>query len=87
MTDTVVWLIDWFRNRAGEGARLDSPAVNYFEAGLIDSFGVMELVAAVEERFAVRFTADHFQDRRFVTVAGLAELIDDLRSHSGGAHV
>jgi D-alanine--poly(phosphoribitol) ligase subunit 2 len=87
MTQTQTWLLGWFRDHKGVAApqEADPLGVNYFQAGLVDSFGVMELVGDVEQRFGIRFTADHFQDRRFVTVGGLAEMIDELRS-PGGKH-
>ena len=50
---------------------------NYFDAGAIDSFGVIELIEAVEDRFKIAFRQHDFQDRRFATVAGLAEIVHE----------
>lgn len=73
MTDHTTWLFDWFRARA---PRVTLAAEdNYFSAGAIDSFGVIELIEDMEQAFAVRFTQDDFQDRRFSSVAGLAALL------------
>ncbi len=80
--DTLAWLQDWFQEKSHRGsddiaALLDS---DYIQSELIDSFSIIELIAAVEAQFAIRFTPEHFQDRRFTTIAGLAALIDELVS-------
>lgn len=70
------WLCAWFASRGkfkGDAAAfLD---INYFEAGLLSSLGVIEFISDIEDRFGVHFSEQDFQDPRFVTVAGVAELI------------
>jgi len=73
------WLRGWFGRRTPD-MELDRDD-NYFEVGAIDSFSVIELIENVENRFSIRFTEQDFQDRRFVTLGGLAALI---RDKSGG---
>lgn len=73
MTDHTTWLFDWFRARAPQVTLAAED--NYFSAGAIDSFGVIELIEDMEQAFSVRFTQDDFQDRRFSSVAGLAALL------------
>ena len=67
------WLQDWF---AGRGARPQRDE-NYFDAGAIDSFGIIEMIEAVESHFKFAFHQHDFQDRRFATIAGLAEIVDE----------
>ena len=67
------WLQDWFAARGATIARDQ----NYFEAEAIDSFGVIELIEAVETQFAMSFDQRDFQDRRFATIAGLAEIVHE----------
>ena len=72
------WLCAWFVSRRkfrGDAAQL--PDINYFDAGLLTSLEVVEFVSEIEDRFGVQFSEQDFQDPRFVTVAGLAELIAD----------
>ena len=72
------WLCDWFVSRRkfrGDAAQL--PNINYFDAGFLTSLEVIEFVSEIEDRFGVQFSEQDFQDPRFVTVAGLAELIAD----------
>jgi len=77
MTSTEAWLKNFFAERAPLPP--DVETVNYFEAGLIESFGVIELIEAVERHFSVTFEPGHFEQRRFATIRGLAEIIEELR--------
>jgi acyl carrier protein len=70
------WLCDWFVSRRkfeGDVARLVN--INYFDAGLLTSLEVIEFVSEIEGRFGLQFSEQDFQDPRFVTVAGLSQLI------------
>ena len=78
--EEALWLLTWFRKRNGrlEGPFEEQLKVDYFKAGWIDSLGVIELITGVEHHFGIRFEAHHFQERRFSTIAGLSELIEEL---------
>jgi len=67
------WLTAWF-DRRSPLVEL-TPETNFFTADAIDSFGVIELIEEIEEQFSVTFVQEDFQDPRFVTIQGLAELI------------
>lgn len=67
------WLNDWF---AGRGFRLDRDA-NFYDAGAIDSLSVFQLIEELEAKFTFNFDARDFQDRRFSTIAGLAEIVNE----------
>ena len=73
MTDISLWLFNWFNERAPQ-VQLTADD-NYFDAGAIDSFGIIELIEEMESTFEVRFSQDDFQDRRFPTISGLKEII------------
>ena len=80
-TETHLWLLGWFGNKGtvpGDDVAAQIQ-VNYFDVGLIDSMGVIELIGDVEEHFAIAFEHTHFQDRRFATIGGLGEIVDELR--------
>jgi acyl carrier protein len=47
-----------------------------FEAGVIDSFGVVELVTFIQERFGVTLENDDLMSPLLASVSGLAELIE-----------
>lgn len=46
------------------------------EEGWLDSFGVVELIAAAETELGVRFTEEDFRNRQFGTLNGFADLAD-----------
>ena len=72
------WLCDWFVSRRKFKGDLTGLAnINYFDAGLLTSLEVIEFVSEVEACFGVQFSEQDFQDPRFVTVAGLSQLIAD----------
>jgi acyl carrier protein len=80
MTEAQAWAVAWFEGRGAVpgGSPAEKLAVDYFAAGLIDSLQVVELIAAAEEKFGVRFEDTHFQERRFATIGGIAEIIEEL---------
>jgi acyl carrier protein len=70
------WLCEWFLSRRKfKGAPSQLPDMNYFEAGLLTSLEVIEFVSEIENQFGLQFSDQDFQDPRFGTVAGLAELV------------
>ncbi|NDV22203.1 acyl carrier protein [Desulfovibrio sp. JC022] len=52
---------------------------NFIDEGHIDSFGIMNLVLTVEDKFNVQLTQDHFQSEEIRTVSGMAKIINDLK--------
>ncbi len=70
------WLHAYFFK--GSPAPVGIESANYFEIGLIDSFGVIELIEALESNFNIQFEQKHFQDRRFSSINGLAEILSEL---------
>ncbi len=77
MTDINNWLLAWFSKRGKvTGATCeDQLSVHYFNAGLIDSAGIFELIGDVENNFHICFCEQDFEDQRFVTIGGLAAII------------
>lgn len=69
------WLHAWFGERNPSGNL--SGSENFFEREAVDSFGVIELLGDMEDRFAVHFDEDDFRDERFVTIDGLSQMIEE----------
>ncbi len=51
------------------------PDTDLFEAKYIDSFGFVELVVFLEQRYAVKLSEDDLADPRMATLAGIQALI------------
>ena len=75
------WLIDWFATRGKIGKevlRSQRDTVlntDYFDAGWLTSMEVVEFVTEIEQKFEMQFSDSDLQEHRFVTIAGLTELI------------
>lgn len=71
------WLTDWFVARAkiGGGVPENLIDIDYFDAGWLTSMEVVEFVTEIEQQFGMQFSESDLQDQRFVTIAGLTELI------------
>ena len=59
-------------------AELSSTA-NLFQLEIIDSFGMIELIEALESRFGLSFEAEDLTNENFASIAGIADLIDRRR--------
>lgn len=67
------WLFEWFRDRVPS---LDLKAdENYIDKGVIDSFGIIELVEAIETHFEIRLDQNDLQSLELFSIAGLAAII------------
>jgi len=56
-------------------------SVDLVDGGFIDSFGMVELIAFVQQRFGVDLSSLDFYDGKMRTVSGIASAIEP---HSGG---
>lgn len=75
--ELIAWLVSWFgeRGQVPSGSREEQVGLNYFDAGLIDSFGVIELISDIERECGVEFSSEDFLDRRFSSIGGLADVL------------
>lgn len=55
-------------------------ACEYLERGLLDSMGLVQMIAEFEQTFGVYFSAEELQSPEFQTVGGLIDIIERLRS-------
>lgn len=69
------WLRRWFSERSPDVEL--SADDNYYERKAIDSFGIIELIEEVEDRFHIDFSDHDFLDHRFSTIAGLSTMISE----------
>jgi acyl carrier protein len=78
------WLKEWFQSRAkiGKQASESLLEIDYFEAGWLTSMEVVEFITEIERQFGMQFSDDDMQDPRFVTIAGLTELILERSTQS-----
>lgn len=56
------------------------PGLNLFDEGLLDSFGVIQLVLALEEAFSVSLEIENIPRERIATVSNIVGLIREVAS-------
>lgn len=76
--------LEEFIRRIGEVAP-DDPGfgrdVHVFEAGYLESLGVVRLIAHLEATYELEFTDEQLFDSRFTTIEGMSEiLVERVRS-------
>ena len=70
------WLVAHF----AESQKLEdaSCTTDIFDAGWVDSLGIIMLVEEMESKFGFKFAQEQLTDRRFRTINGIAELVDEI---------
>ena len=58
----------------------DQLQCRYLEREILDSLGIVGLVAELERAFVVQFSMDDFESDEFQTPAGLVALVERLKS-------
>lgn len=74
--------LDDIRSLVGELAQApvpEDPEASLFEAGVIDSFGVMDLVGKLEAAFGIQVPDADMLPRKFETLARIAAYVDARR--------
>jgi acyl carrier protein len=52
------------------------PDTDLFEVGILDSFGVIEYISALEEKFAIKISNDDLLPQNLGTVAATAKTVE-----------
>lgn len=76
MTDKHKQWLRAFLSEKVEGINM-TDEIDIFEAGLLDSMGLIEMISAIEEQFKIELSSAHLQDSRFKTVQGIAQIIEE----------
>lgn len=69
--ELLAWIADWTE---GEGAAVPGPETDLVAGGLLDSMGLVAMIAVLEERTGVTFDFESFDPTAQVTVRGLVAL-------------
>lgn len=66
---------------AGDDEVLRNPDVHLYETGLIDSFGTVELMLALDEELGTSFSPAEFDPEVWATPNQIAELVEARIGH------
>lgn len=73
MSDIEVKLREYIKQSAHADVASDTPLI---EQGIIDSMGVMDLIAFIQSSFGVEFTDEDLTAENFQNIQAIAELIE-----------
>ena len=73
------FIVDNFLFGDGEKITLDTPL---FEKGIIDSTGVLELIAFIEENFSVKVTDEELVQSNFSNISAIDRFIQSKNNHT-----
>jgi len=54
--------------------------IDLFENGYIDSLKLFDFISSLEKKFNIKFDPSDFEDRRFRTIEGIAEIIMEKKN-------
>ena len=74
-------VVDWLILQLKEHAAITDFHVDvekdFYREGILDSFGIIELIEEIEQEFGIVFDDSDFQSDRFRTIQGLSDIIRD----------
>lgn len=71
------WLENYIKDKSG--LEIIDTEINFFSEGYLDSLEGLNLIEEIENQFKISIESSYFIDRRFPTVKGLAEIIDEIK--------
>ena len=78
-TDVKTFLSGYFAKKmASKGIRELEDGLNLIECGLIDSFGLMDLILSAEKKFGLELDMSTVDLEEFTTVSGFSKTICSL---------
>ncbi len=54
----------------------DPDSFNYVESGYVDSLGIIQFIAELEDEFSIEFSDDEIASEEFKTVGGVSRIIE-----------
>ena len=79
MKNVEKWVVEWFVDNGGSVKEeiYTNMQENYIENGLVDSFGFLQLIADIEEKYKFVFEDSDFENEKLFVIEGLIEVIGD----------
>ena len=79
--DTVKnFVIDYIQREYTVPEEIDILALNYIEEGYIDSLGLLQFIATIEDEFGIEFTDEELASSKIQVVGALIEIIESKRT-------
>lgn len=76
MTDIKEFIVEYIQREYTVPEDADIMNLNYVEEGYVDSMGLIQFIAIVEEEFGIFFTDDELSDPNIKVVGKLIEMVE-----------
>lgn len=79
LIDSKSWIVKWFSDNTNltENEIIANLDENYLTKCWIDSLKFISFISDIENEFKIIFSNDEFQNRKFATINGLVQIIEE----------
>ena len=82
MNSSKDFIVDYIEREYSLAEDADLMSLNYVEEGYIDSLGLIQFIAVLEDEFDITFTDEELAGEEIKVIGKLAEMIDAKRRNS-----
>ena len=76
MQDVKSFVLDYIQREYTVPAEVDILALNYIESGYVDSLGLIQFIATIEDEFEIAFSDEELEDEDIKIVGKLISMIE-----------
>ncbi|MBQ3014427.1 MAG: acyl carrier protein [Clostridia bacterium] len=76
MQDVKSFVLDYIQREYTVPAEVDILALNYIESGYVDSLGLIQFIATIEDEFEIAFSDEELEDDDIKIVGKLISMIE-----------
>lgn len=69
------FLLDYIQREYSLPEDIDFITFNYVESGYIDSMGLVQFIATIEDEFGIEFTDEELENPKIKVIGGLIDMI------------
>ena len=77
MENVKEFIVDYIQREYTIADDVDIMALNYVESGYVDSIGLIQFIATIEDEFGIEFTDDELEDQSIRIVGELIRIVSE----------
>ncbi len=70
------FIVDYIQREYSLPEGIDLDTFNYIESGYVDSLGLIQFIATIEDEYNIEFTDEDLQSPELKTIGGLIKIIE-----------
>lgn len=70
------FIVDYLQREYSLPEGIDLDTFNYIESGYVDSLGLIQFIATIEDEYNIEFTDEDLQSPELQTIGGLIKIIE-----------